>query len=59
MSEIESFKGYQYTPLYENEQKWERKIPIETTNKEQKTMLVSMKTQFVHLEDLSILYSNF
>ena len=25
-SEIESFKGYCYTPLYDNEQKWERKL---------------------------------
>ena len=25
-SEIESFKGYWYTPLDENEQKWERKL---------------------------------
>ena len=31
MSEIESCKGYWYYPLYENEQKWERKTPMETT----------------------------
>ena len=31
-SEIESSKGYWYTQLYENEQKWERKTPMETTN---------------------------
>ena len=35
-SEIESCKGYWYTPLYENEQKWERKTPMETTKASQK-----------------------
>ena len=30
-SEIESFKGYWYTLLDEDEQKWERKTPMETT----------------------------
>ena len=30
-SQIESWKGYWYTPLYENEQKWEQKTPMETT----------------------------
>ena len=30
-SEIESYIAYYYSPLYENEQKCERKSPIETT----------------------------
>ena len=29
--EIESCKGYWYTPFYETKQKWERKTPMETT----------------------------
>ena len=38
-SEMESFKGYWYTPLDENEQKWERITPMETTTKGENWML--------------------
>ena len=39
-SEVESTKGYYYTPLYENEQKLERKSPMETTGSK---LLISLK----------------
>ena len=45
-SEIESFKGYWYTPLDENEQKWERKTPMETTIGSKKTIFNSVYKVF-------------